>query len=98
MTVRLKVKYQSVRATIDSGASRSIIDKGTLEWLNIDDILSDGVDVKLMDASNNQMDMAGRCFITFKISKLNKTYTHKFWVLNTQTYKTLLLGRILCKK
>ena len=51
-----------------------------------------------MDASNNQMDMAGRCFITFKISKLNKTYTHEFWVLNTRTYKTLLLGRDFMQK
>ena len=48
---------------------------------------------KFIDASNNEMSIAGRCEADVYIPQLKKTFKQEFFILNTKTYKTLLLGR-----
>ena len=60
VTVELVINNKCVRAILDSGASRSVIDRGTLEMLGIEDLLVPCHTFGLHDASETRMRLAGR--------------------------------------
>ena len=93
VTIGVDVNDRKLRGTMDSGAGRSVIDIGSLETIDPDHEIVKDDSVRLLDASNNVMNILGKCTIRFSIPKLAKTMDHEFIVLNKRTYKTLLLGR-----
>ena len=98
VTIGINVKNRKLRSLLDSGAGKSVIDRGTLETLGEDHKIVKDNSIQLTNASNNVMDVGGKCTIRFAIPKLGKTLDHEFVVLNVKTYKTLLLGRDFFRK
>ena len=96
--IGVNVRDRNLRGTMDSGAGKSVIDIGTLETIGTDYEITRDDSVRLLDASNNVMDVLGKCVVRLTIPKLGKTLDHEFTVLNVRTYKTLLLGRDFFRK
>ena len=91
VTLSLEINSRRIRGMIDSGASRSIMDIGTLESLGLQNEIILDPNIGLTDASNNKMAISGRCTLRLYIPEIRKTFRHEF--SNVKTYKTLLLGR-----
>ena len=81
----LEMNCHFIRGTIDSGASKSIMDIGTLEWHGLKDNIAADAETKLTDASNNPMDILGNCTI-FRVNTDEKV------TLPART-ETVLCGR-----
>ena len=96
--IGVDVQNRKLRGMMDSGSGRSVIDIGTLETIDADYEIVKDDSVRLLNASNDVMDILGKCTIRFSIPKLGKTLDHEFIVLNVRTYKTLLLGRDFFRK
>ena len=96
--IGVKVQNRELRGMMDSGSGRSVIDIGTLETIGADYKIVKDDTVQLLNASNEVMDVLGKCTIRLSIPKLGKTLDHEFTVLNVRTYKTLLLGRDFFRK
>ena len=77
---------------IDSGASKLVMDIGTLETLGIKHPYESDKNICLYDASKNKMEMSGCCKVEIHILEINKSFFHEFNILNVKTYKTILLG------
>ena len=59
---------------IDSGASRSIMDTGTLESLGLQNEIIIEQNIGFTDASNNKMAISVRCTLILYTAKLRKTF------------------------
>ena len=89
--IGLEVNDRKLRGTMDSGAGRSVIDIGSLETIDPDhEIVSDD-SIRLLDASNNVMNILGKCTIRFTIPKLAKTMDHEFIVPNKRSLQNFAL-------
>ena len=93
VTIGLNINKKPTRGMIDSGASKSVMDIGTLETLGIKHPYESDQNICLYDASNNKMEMSGCCNVEIHIPEINKSFFHEFNILNVKTYKTILLGR-----
>ena len=98
VTIGLQINGHQLRGMMDSGASRSVIDIGTLEIIGMTNAVQKDESIELWDASSKKMNVLGRCTLEFNVPKLEKTFEQEFTVLNIKSYKTLLLGRDFFEK
>ena len=80
---------------IDTGASCSIIDIGSVRKLGLSDTLHPSPNY-VIDASGNNMDILGEIFIN--ISAPNIDILQKMKVIDTTSYKHVILGRDFLEK
>ena len=73
VTLDVVIQDQDVRGIVDSGASRCVMDLGTLEMLGVDTSSLQASNANLVDASNNRMKLAGVWVANVFVSKLNRT-------------------------
>ena len=90
--INVRINGAKVNAVLDSGAGVSIIDRTSLEALNI------CLDLKpshkqLFDASGNTMDVDGVVFLNVEIPVSKETYRQIFYVIGNRNASKLLLGR-----
>ena len=74
--IGVNVRDRNLRGTMDSGAGKSVTDIGTLETIGTDYEITRDDSVRLLDASNNVMDVLGKCVVRLTIPKLGKTLDH----------------------
>ena len=93
-SVIMEIKCEGKPCTVmlDSGAGVSIIDRTSLEALNIcfDFKLSHK---QLFDASGNTMDVDGVVFLNVEIPVSKETYRQIFYVIGNRNASKLLLGK-----
>ena len=63
VTIGLNINNKQTRGMIDFGASKSVIDIGTLDALGIKHTYGIDKNICLYDASNNKRAMSGCCVI-----------------------------------
>ena len=80
----------------DTGAGRSVIDVGSLEYIGLVDAIKKTPD-GLVNASGDSMEVLGVVNIAVKIQNM-RTVTHEFTVINTKSYKNILIGRDFMKQ
>ena len=82
--VKTLLNGQSTHALLDSGAGKSVMDLGTYDTLKSpgDIITPLPSNEQLTDASNNEMDILGTALVDVEILGSEKTFLHKFYVLN----------------
>lgn len=89
--VRVKLQNKDVNAVIDTGAGRSVIDIGSLEHIGLVDGVQKTKD-GLVNASGDEMNVLGMVKIDVKLLNM-RNVTHEFMVINTKSFKNILLGR-----
>ena len=85
-----KFANQQINVLIDSGASCSLIDLGSVERLGLQANIKLS-DHRLIDASGNSMSIIGDLDIPITTQGINITQNMK--VVNTKTYQNVILGR-----
>ena len=93
ITLAVNINGTDTRGIVDSGASRCVMDLGTMEVLGGNTSQIGESNSHLVDASNNEMPISGIWVAKTYIPRLKKTMSQAFYILNERTYKTLLLGR-----
>ena len=86
-----------VNALLDSGAGCSILDVATLQKLGLEDKLVKSDYHRLVNASGENMDIIGVVNVNVQIDRGVKPVKHEFKVLNTNWYRTVLIGRDFLK-
>ena len=79
-----------VNALIDTGASCSLIDIGSLEKLGLAQLVN-STNHRLINASGNDMNIMGSIDVEIRVN--NKSISHNMKVLNSRSYRNILLGR-----
>ena len=82
--------HQSTNALLDTGASCSLIDLGSLQSLGLDMHLANS-DNELIDASGNKMNIIGSIDINIELNGIHLVQNMK--VLNSKTFRNIILGR-----
>ena len=95
-TVKVKMQDKSVNATMDTGAGPSVIDAGSLEYLGLADSVRKP-NGGLLNASGEAMEVSGVVDIEVKIPNM-QSIVHEFKVINTKSFKNILLGRDFMKR
>ena len=97
--VRAKLQNKDTNALLDSGAGRSVIDKGSVEEIGLSDEISPFPPGRsdLANTSGELMDMCGIINIKVQINGC-ESVVHQFEVLNSKTFSTVLLGRDFLRK
>jgi len=81
-----------VNALIDTGASCSLIDIGSLEKLGLAQLVnSTSTNHRLINALGNDMNIMGSIDVEIRVN--NKSISHNMKVLNSRSYRNILLGR-----
>ena len=85
---------------LDTGASASIIDLGTVQRLQLESLVkrNGGNPVNCFDASGNKMNIIGSILLSVGLIGCNDKIDHNFLVLDIQSNRSLLLGRDAMKK
>ena len=85
---------------LDTGASASIIDLGTVQRLQLESLVkrNERNTVNCYDASDNKMNIIGSILLTVGMIGCNDKVDHNFFVLGIQSNRSLLLGRDAMKK
>ena len=86
----------SVTATLDTGAGPSVIDIGSLEHIGLADKIKEA-ERGLINASGDSMKVLGVVNIDVQIQNM-RTVSHEFVVINTRSFKNILLGRDFLKR
>ena len=81
---------RKINALLDTGASCSLIDIGSIQMLGLDHKIITTED-KLVDASGREMNIIGSVMVTINLGGILIKQNLK--VLNAKTYKHVLLGR-----
>ena len=81
---------KKINALLDTGASCSLIDIGSLQVLGLDSKIIT-TEHKLVDASGREMNIIGSVMVTINLGSVIIKQNLK--VLNAKTYKHVLLGR-----
>ena len=92
----MKLQEKSLKATLDTGAGPSVIDIGTCEHIGLDDKIRHPTN-RLFNASGDPMEVLGVVDIAVKIPNM-RCVTHEFKVINTKSFKNILLGRDFMKR
>ena len=79
-----------MNATLDTGAGPSVIDIGSLEHIGLVDEIKTA-DRGLINASGDSMNVLGVVKIDVQIQNI-RTVSHEFVVINTRSFKNILLG------
>ena len=82
---------KKVNALLDTGASCSLIDIGSLQTLGLDTKIIT-TEHKLVDASGREMNIIGSVVVTISLGGVNITQHLK--VLDANMHKCVLLGKI----
>ena len=93
--LELNLANSSLNVLLDIGASCSLIDIGTLETFGLNDFVVPSQH-HLIEASGNDMDIMRCIAVNFQINK--NTISHTMQVLNSKTYRKVLLGRDILSK
>ena len=80
---------KKINALLDTGASCSLIDIGSLQMLGLDSKVIT-TEHKLVDASGREMNIIGSVMVTINLGSVIIKQNLK--VLNAKTYKHVLLG------
>ena len=75
---------------MDTGASCSLIDLGSLETIELTPQIDQTTRQSLIDASGQDMDILGS--VCFNVSISGYNIQQEFQILNVKTYKHILLG------
>ena len=94
--VKSKLNNKDVNATLDTGAGPSVIDFGTLEHLGLSEAVRKR-DGGLVNASGDPMEVMGVVDIIVTIQNM-RPIMHEFAVINTKSYRNVLLGRDFMKR
>ena len=94
--VKVKLQEKAVNATLDTGAGPSVIDIGSCEHIGLADAIKKPTS-GLVNASGDSMDVIGVVNIDVKIPNM-RCVTHEFKVINTRSFKNILLGRDFMKR
>ena len=88
--LRVQLNNIFINALLDTGASCSVIDRGSLEtFCSVDEM--NNTTHNLMDASGNNMDIIGSVELLVQFD--GASLMQNFKVLGSKTYKHVLLGR-----
>ena len=100
VVVRGMINDNPTNVMLDTGASLSVIDMGTIDHMKlVDNIRSiPNNSPKCIDASGNLMQIIGTVELKVKLVGTANVIIHKFRVLNTQSYSNIIFGRDLMKK
>ena len=79
-----------VNTVINTGASCSLIDIGSLEKLGLAQLVN-SINHRLINASGNDMNIMGSIDVEIRVN--NKSISHNMKVLNSRSYRNILLGR-----
>ena len=93
--VNLKLNNKGVNVVFDTGAGRSVIDVGSLEHLGLANTLKKPKTV-LVNASGDTMEVIGVVDIIVNIRNM-RPIKHEFTVINTKSYRNILIGRDFMK-
>ena len=98
-SIVIKTRFNDVlaNAILDSGAGASVMDLGTFESLKLEQTLENSNDI-LHDASGNEMNIVGIAKIKVHVAGTNTDIVHDFRILNSRSYRNVILGRDLMKK
>ena len=94
--MKVKLNATDINAALDTGAGRSVIDIGSLEHIGLAGAISTTND-GLVNASGDAMQVLGVVDIPVKIQNM-RIITHQFVVINTKSFKNVLLGRDFMKR
>lgn len=89
--VKISFSDSTTNALLDTGASCSLIDIGSLQKLGLEGNIQKSQHDNLIDASGNNMNITGS--ILMKIKLAGKVLQHRMLVLNTKSFKNVILGR-----
>ena len=95
--VKAEMNSKHVNGLMDTGAAVCVMDLGTLNQLVPSPKLLPTTRT-LMDASRTKMDILGKFFLDVKLSGSRKTVKQKFYILNSQSSKNVILGVDFMKK
>ena len=100
VVVRGMINDNPTNVMLDTGASLSVIDMGTIDHMKlVDNIRSiPNNSPKCIDASANLMQIIGTVELKVKLIGTANVIIHKFRVLNTQSSSNIIFGRDLMKK
>ena len=85
------VNTKYVNALMDTGAGVSVIDLGTLNQVLSSPQLQK-TEKTLFDASRTKMDILGTVSLKVKLAGEKKLMDHRFYVLNSDAAKNVILG------
>ena len=100
VVVRGMINDNPTNVMLDTGASLSVIDMGTIDHMKlVDNIRSiPNNSPKCIDASGNLMQIIGTVELKVKLIGTANVIIHTFHILNTQSYSNNISGRDLMKK
>lgn len=93
----MNFKFEGIptNALLDTGASCSLIDIGTLRNLSLDNKIMKSQH-EIVNASGNKMNISGS--VNIEVSLQNKVISQNFKVLHAESYQNVLLGRDFLSK
>ena len=96
--VKACLQKKSTNVLLDTGAGRSVVDRGTADDLGVSDQIKPFPPTRtdLTNASGDVMDMLG--VVRIKVKLGGKLVEHDFEVLNSKTFSSVLLGRDILSK